>query len=136
MSGEVLKRKPRTPGPPTGWPLLPVPEEGTLRYPTLESSVRQLIKIVLLTRPGEQLMRPRFGAGLSQFLHQANTLDTRQEIQDAVTEAVTRSERRVRLERVEVWEDEEPNTVRIEIAYRVRRTGELVQTMVRMNLGS
>ena len=68
----------RIPRPPLGWPLLPVPREGSLHYPSLEESIKQCIKIILLTRPGEQLMRPWFGAGLSRFLHQSNTLEIRQ----------------------------------------------------------
>ena len=79
-----LKKNKHIPNPPLGWPLLPVPVNGTLYYPALENSIKQYIRIVLLTRPGEQLMRPRFGAGLSEFLHQSNTLETRQQIQDTV----------------------------------------------------
>jgi hypothetical protein len=38
---------------------------------------------------------------------------------------------------VEVWEDQEtPEAVRIEIAYKIRRTREQVTTTVKLNLGS
>ena len=60
-----------TTAPPIGWPLLPVPEDGVLAFPDLEDSVRQSIQVILLTRPGERLMRPQFGAGLDQFQRQA-----------------------------------------------------------------
>jgi hypothetical protein len=65
------------PSPLIGWPLLPLPDsEGCLNYPSLEESVRQSIRVILITRPGEQLMRPTFGAGLEVFLHDQNTLTT------------------------------------------------------------
>lgn len=137
IQNRPLKKNKHIPNPPLGWPLLPVPVNGTLYYPTLENSIKQYIRIVLLTRPGEQLMRPRFGAGLSQFLHQPNTLETRQQIQDTVLDALSGWEQRIVVDRVEVWDDDDkPDTVRIEIAYRIKRTGVQVTTMVKLNLGS
>ncbi len=108
-----------------GWPLLPVPDgHGRLPYPTLEASVRDSIRIILSTRPGEQLMRPEFGGGLERLLHEPNTLATRRAIRDLVHASLTRWERRILLDRVEVWEvTGEPSHVSVEIAYRLARTG-------------
>jgi phage baseplate assembly protein W len=108
-----------------GWPLFALPDEhGRLGYPDLADSVRQLIRIILSTRPGEQLMRPDFGAGLELLLHEPNTLATRRQIRDRVQGALERWERRILLDRVEVWEVEtEPTHVRVEIAYRLARNG-------------
>ena len=111
--------------PPLGWPLLPLPDEfGRLDYPGLEDSVRQSIKVILSTRPGEQLMRPGFGAGLDLLLHEPNTLSTRRQIRDRVEESLTRWEPRIILDGVEVWEvANQPSYVRVEIAYRLVRNG-------------
>ena len=108
-----------------GWPLLPVPDRhGRLPYPTLETSVRESIRVILSTRPGEQLMRPEFGAGLDRLLHEPNTLATRRAIRDLVQASLTRWERRIVLDRVEVWEvSGAPSHVSVEIAYRLARTG-------------
>lgn len=113
------------PRPLLGWPLMPLPDEhGQLTWPTLEESVRQLIRVMLSTRPGEQLMRPDFGAGLELLLHEPNTLATRRRIRDRVQGAVERWERRVLLDRVDVMDVEgEPSHVRVEIGYRLARTG-------------
>ena len=110
---------------PIGWPLLPVPDvHGRLAYPTLERSVRESIEVILRTRPGEQLMRPEFGAGLETMLHEPNTLTTRRRIHDLVRDGIDKWEDRVILDRVDVWEvPEEPAAVRIEVAYRLKRTG-------------
>ena len=129
----------RTSSPPRiGWPLLPVPGgDGRLRYPGLDESVRQSLEIVLRTRPGEQLLRPEYGAGLEDLLHEPNTLTTRRRIRDLVTESLNQWERRILLDRVEVWEvPDRPTEIRVEIAYRLRRTGAARQTALTLELGT
>lgn len=121
-----------------GWPLLTVPDaNGELHYPDLARSVRDSIEIILSTRPGEQLMRPEFGGGLADFLHRPNTLTTRRQIRDDVREALERWEKRILLDRVEVWEVEDaPSRVRVEIAYRLRRTGAPGRVGLSLELGA
>ncbi len=125
------------PGPErVSWPLLGVPDHhGQLHYPSLDESVRQSIKIILQTRPGERLMRPQFGGGLERFLHEPNSLTTRRQIRDLITESLQRWEPRILLDRVDVWEvDERPDTVRVEIAYRLRRTNQARQMGITLEL--
>lgn len=108
-----------------GWPLLPLPDaSGQLQWPDLTKSVRDTIRIILSTRPSEQLMRPDFGGGLDRLLHEPNTVATRRQMRDLVHDALQRWEPRILLDGVEVWEvDGEPSQVRVEIAYRLARTG-------------
>ena len=127
----------RIPSPPIGWPLLPLLQQGTLNYPTLEASVNQSIRVILLTQPGEQLMRPIFGAGLQRFLHEPGTLVTRRRIQDAIAESLALWEPRIIVDRIEVWESEDrPDAVRIEIVYRLKRTGRALSMTLTMNMGT
>jgi hypothetical protein len=123
--------------PAIGWPLLPSPDpDGRLQWPTLEDSVRQMIQVILLTRPGEQLMHPEFGAGLADFLHESNTLVVRRRIRDRVAEALEEWEPRVELDTVEVWEiSDRPTEITVEIAYRLRRTGAPATMRVAVALG-
>lgn len=111
---------------PIGWPLLPLPDEsGRLAWPTLDQSVREAIRVILSTRPGEQLMRPRFGGGLSELLQEPDTLTTRRRIRDRVEEALSRWEDRLSLEHVDVTSAEDlPGEVRVAVVYRLKRTGE------------
>ena len=108
-----------------GWPLFALPDEhGQLAFPDLERSVRDAIRVILSTRPGEQLMRPDFGGGLDRLLHAPNTVATRRQIRDLVQDALTRWERRILLDAVEVWEvDNAPSALRVEIVFRLARTG-------------
>jgi phage baseplate assembly protein W len=126
----------KPPSPLIGWPLLPLPDTaGRLNYPTLEESVRQQIQVILRTRPGEQLMKPAFGAGLEEFLHESNTLTTRRRIKDLIAESIERWEKRIILDRVEVREvPERPTHIRIEMSYRLRRTGAPQQVGLMMEL--
>jgi phage baseplate assembly protein W len=108
-----------------GWPLLALPEDdGTLRYPDLERSVRDAIRVILSTTPGEQLMRPDFGAGVERLLHEPNTLGTRARLRELILDALARWERRIVVDRVDVWEvADDATALRVEIGYRIVRTG-------------
>ncbi len=125
------------PAVPIGWPLLPLPDaDGRLVYPaTLADSVRQQLQVILSTRPGEQLMRPGFGAGLTDFLGEPDNVTTRRRVYDRVIEAIGKWEPRVEVDRVEVDAlPERPGWLRIEIGYRLLRTGELLTLGVSLEL--
>jgi uncharacterized protein len=109
----------------SGWPLLPLPDEhGALQWPDLARSVRETIRAILSTRPGEQLMRPDFGGGIDRLLHAPNTVATRRQMREMVQTALARWERRILLDVVEVWEvPDAPSELRVEIAYRLASTG-------------
>nr|WP_269841546.1 GPW/gp25 family protein [Paucibacter sp. M5-1]MCZ7884696.1 GPW/gp25 family protein [Paucibacter sp. M5-1] len=88
--------------------------------------MRQQIEVLLSTRPGEQLMRPGFGAGLENLLTEPNTVATRARIKDLVEDALKRWEPRIVVDGVAV----DPllaagvaSGVRVEIAYRLKRDG-------------
>lgn len=114
---------------PMGWPLLPVPDaNGQLHYPGLAQSVREQIQVLLSTRPGEQLMNPGFGAGLENLLTEPNTVATRSRIQELVGDALKRWEDRIVVDGIAVDPVSDAATgvadgVRVEIAYRLLRTG-------------
>lgn len=127
-----------TPAPLIGWPLLPLPDEaGQLTWPTLEQSVAQQIRVILQTRPGEQLMRPTFGAGLENFLHEPNTLTTHRRIRDLVTTSLARGESRIIVDDIAVQPvSDDPSQIRLEIAYRLRRTGAASRLGLTLDLGA
>jgi hypothetical protein len=120
---------------PIGWPFLPVPQGGQLVYPTLEQSVRDSIRIILMTRPGEQLMRPRYGAGLQNFLDEGNTIALRAQIQTAIVQSLQNYENRITVDAVDV--DPAPGAsgqVQVQIHYRLLRTNVSQQIGATMQL--
>jgi uncharacterized protein len=110
---------------PVSWPFLPVPDvtSGQFAYPSLERSVRDSIRIILTTRPGEQLMKPRFGAGLQNFLDEGNTVATRRQIQTAIMENLQNYETRIAVDAVDVDPVvDQPSEIHVQVHYRLLRT--------------
>jgi hypothetical protein len=65
-------------------------------------------------------MLPQFGSGLRSFLHQPNTPATRRLIQQRITQALQRWERRIEIESVDVEQDpESPSRALATIRYRL-----------------
>jgi len=106
--------------------------DGRLVWSVGEDNVRESIRIIRLTEPGERLLREEFGCGLRQFLFEPNTVTTRALIRDRITQAVGRWEPRVALEAVEVEADaNNPRLVAVTILFRLVAT----QALGRMSLG-
>ena len=127
----------RPPRAPIGWPLFPQPNaNGELAYPvSLGDSVRQQLQVILSTRPGEQLMRPGFGAGLTDFLGEPDNVTTRRRVYDRIADSIARWETRITVDRIEVDDlPGRPGWLRIEIAYRLRRTGDVASLGVNLEL--
>jgi uncharacterized protein len=121
---------------PISWPFLPYPQNGQLGYSTLEQCVRDSIRIILTTRPGEQLMEPLFGAGLQNFLDEGNTVAIRRQIQSAVVTCIQTYETRVAVDNVEVETVAgAPSQIHIQIFYRLLRTNAMQQVGVTMQGG-
>jgi uncharacterized protein len=104
-----------------GWPLDVPDSGGSLDYSADTQCLREALWNVLMTNPGERLMRPSFGAGLSQWVGQPNTQSTRQLIASSITTAIGTWEQRVALSDVDVAID--PNDaarVLITLSYAAR----------------
>lgn len=128
---------PFLPREPIGFPLLPVPDAtGSLTWPTVDRSVRDTIRAILMTRPGELILaRPR-GVGLADYLQRPNTAETRRQLREAILREVGLMEKRIQLDAVEV----SPTGARAEeiavtLSYRIRRTGAAGSVSLTMNLG-
>jgi phage baseplate assembly protein W len=104
---------------------------GRLAWSESEANVREALRLILMTEPGERLMREEFGCGLRRFLFEPNTATTRQLIRERITQAIGRWEPRVALEAVTV--EATPDNARlvaINILFRLVAT----QALGRMGL--
>jgi uncharacterized protein (UPF0264 family)/phage baseplate assembly protein W len=100
-----------------------------------KENIQDSIKFILLTEPGERLMLPEFGAGLSRFMFEPNTVATRRSISEQIASALLRWEPRIQVENVEVEQHPELlNTVVATIAYRLVSTHALERVSLEVNL--
>jgi phage baseplate assembly protein W len=98
-----------------------------------ERSIRESLWNILLTRPGERLLRPEFGAGLEQFIHQPNDETTRALIASTVQRAIERWEPRILLDKVEVVMEPGVRTeIAVSVSYRMRCGGQAGVAVIRV----
>ncbi len=64
-------------------------EDGPFRLnKTIQDTVKQNFKNLILTIPGERIMDPNFGVGLSSFLFENFTIATTHDIQSTANEQI------------------------------------------------
>ena len=117
------------------FPLEGVDENGRLAYAQDDQSVREVIRNILLTSPGERVMRPAFGAGLLDFIHQPNNETTRTLLRNLVRKAIEQWETRIKVDDVSVLPDPQSLTqVQIIIRYQMRHSPQPMQLSLGMDL--
>jgi len=121
---------------PTSWPLDGLNEKtGQYCYTEGNESIRECIWNILLTRPGERLMRPEFGVGLRDFVHHPNNETTRQLMADMVKKGIERWETRIELHTVEVSADPAHLAqVNITLNYELRNNGQADSLSFNLNM--
>lgn len=92
-----------------------------------EDAVRDLLRQVLFTEPGERVNRPDFGSGLAGLVFEPNahalTAATRARVEGAVNQWLADV---IQLEAVTV--ESHDSTIEVTVSYTVRRTGERATT--------
>jgi phage baseplate assembly protein W len=110
-----------------GW-AMPVeldPRTGFVKTAEYEEDIRQSIRIILETAPGERVMRPNFGCGIHELAFAAVDTTTLQRIRSVVEEALRRCEARIDVLGVSIDEDATSEGVLlIEVEYQVRKTNQ------------
>ena len=107
-----------------GWGFpLELDASGVISMAVYEEDVRQAIRIILTTSPGERVMRPDFGAGLKDFVFEPINTTTMALIEQRVEKALLTWEPRIDLQSVTVKSDaQEHGKLLVGIEYRVRST--------------
>jgi uncharacterized protein len=100
-------------------------------------NIRQSIQIILQTEPLERLMLPSFGSGLKKMLFQPNTVETHSLIEELVTRALARWERRIKVLSVAVEGDpKDRNTAWITLRYALVANQAAEQIQLRVQLSA
>jgi uncharacterized protein len=107
-----------------GWAFPPRPSAGgDVSTAAYEEDIRQAVRIILGTVPGERVMRPDFGAGLRDLVFEPITTTTRALVRHRVEEALVRWEPRIDVEEITVEVGAgAANRLDVSISYRVRAT--------------
>lgn len=110
-----------------GWRFpIKVNAHGSISWSEGPERIQDAIWVVIKTALGERVMRPRFGAGVNDFVFQSNSPASRTELVAAIKTALLDWEPRIDLEQVQaVTSAEEPSQVLVTIDYRLRATNEL-----------
>lgn len=107
--------------------------DGRIAWSEGEVNVREAIRIILLTERHERLRLPEFGGSLTTFLFEPNTVTTRHLIRDRITTELENWEPRVKVESVNVDQDEADREGAIAtITYKLVATG--VRERVSLNV--
>jgi uncharacterized protein len=102
------------------FPIAPGPA-GSLPMAEGEEKVRQSIRLILATAPGERRMRPAFGCGIHDLVFQANTAALHGDVAHRVRTALLDWEPRIEVLDVVVdAPPDAPNTLLVRISYRLR----------------
>ncbi len=107
-----------------GWsfPILP-DEAGRLGYLEGEPNVEQSLRILLLTRLGERVMRPGYGSQAPRLVFAPGSEQYLRLLEETIREAVRDWEPRVSLDAVRAEADPaDPAEVTVSIDYRIRPT--------------
>lgn len=111
--------------------------DGHMRWSSGEENIREAIRIILMTEPGERLYRPDFGAGLGRFLFEPNIAATHVAIADRIRDALTAFEPRIRVQGVEVAaHPQDAETAIATISYTLVATQQRERLSVGVSLGA
>lgn len=106
------------------WPM-EVDHTGSIRLTTTAEDIDRSMRIVLMTAPGERVMRPRFGCDIWDLLFEPVTQNLFGLIASAVFEALGQWEPRVEVDEVTPVASADDNAlINVQISYRVRDTND------------
>ncbi len=106
------------------WPF-GVDHTGAIALTEGTGDVEDSMRVVLLTAPGERVMRPAFGCRIWELLFEPITPNLVGLVRQAVRDALARWEPRVEVEDVRPVQDAvDPGLLRIAVDYRVRSTND------------
>ncbi len=109
-----------------GWTFPPsVDSRGRIALTGGIEEIEGAMRMILLTAPGERVMRPEFGCRAWDYVFQPMNPNTMGMIETAVEEALNRWEPRVNIEAVRAVEDStRTGTVAVQVDYSVKETND------------
>src|SRR6185436_9278586 len=111
--------------------------DGRVSWSSGKESVRESIRVILMTEQPERLRTPGFGGSLGRFLFEPNTVATRRSIQDRITKELLQWEPRINVQSVNVDSDpDDPTAAIATITYKLIATQAVERVSVNVTLGT
>lgn len=107
-----------------GWrfPIVPGPT-GALEWSAADDNVEHSLRVLLMTRVGERVMRGGFGSRLGELVFRPGSTQNLRALEHEVEAVIRREEPRVEVLGVRAEADADDATrVTVSLSYRVRRT--------------
>ena len=95
-------------------------EDGFAMIKDLKNNIRQNLKMLLLTNPGERIMLPRFGVGMRRYLFENRSDDVYAQINSRIREQISIFLPYLQIKRIKFSSDDE-HKISLTIFYSVPR---------------
>lgn len=90
------------------------------------AAVKQSVKNLLLTNPGEKPFLPLFGGGLSGLIFELVDDDSEEEIEEAIKMSIENYEPRAKVQEVIINSEPDANSIRVKIVFQVITTEDVI----------
>jgi len=110
----------------TGWRFpITVNAKGGIDWSSGPKRISDAVWIIIKTSLGERVMLPTFGAGVNDYVFQANSSIIRTELVDAIKESLLKWEPRITVTQVSANPAaDEPSQVLVSVEYTINSTNE------------
>lgn len=105
-----------------GWSFPPVLTEQGVQMSSYEQDIRESLRVLFSTSPGERVNRYDYGCPLRRYAFEPLTVQTTVRLRNDISRAVTLYEPRIELEDVSFEEQPEKGLLLIHLTYTVVRT--------------
>ncbi len=109
-----------------GWNFPPqIGSQGGLALTSERNEIEQAMRIIIMTVPGQRVMRPNFGCRIHELLFAPNNQTTTAQAERFVKDALAMWEPRVTVMEVDAYPDPHmANRLLIDVKYEVKSTGD------------
>ena len=93
-----------------------------VRMAKAEEDIGECLTVLFSTRPGERVMRPRFGGSLEELLFEPISASLETYVKDLITNAILYYEPRIDLLDIRIQSTPREGTVKIDLDFSIRTT--------------